>query len=105
MRLCRLSEKGHFKEIEVGALKRYGESAVDHAWLSATRLVVGSSTGALLLFSDGSLQQEIPELPLTLTLTLAVPLPLTPALALALTRREQSEPPEDEGGALLRGKG
>ena len=35
MRLCRLSEKGHFKEIEVGALKRYGESAVDHAWLSA----------------------------------------------------------------------
>jgi hypothetical protein len=24
MRLCRLSEKGHFKEIEVGALKRYG---------------------------------------------------------------------------------
>ena len=36
MRLCRLSEKGHFKEIEVGALKRYGESAVDHAWLSAS---------------------------------------------------------------------
>ena len=75
MRLCRLSEKGHFKEIEVGALKRYGESAVDHAWLSATRLVVGTSTGALLLFNDGSLQQEIPELPRTLTLTLAVPLP------------------------------
>jgi hypothetical protein len=24
MRLCRLSEKGHFKEIEVGALTRYG---------------------------------------------------------------------------------
>ena len=62
MRICRLSEKGHFKEIEVGALRRYGESAVDHEWLSATRLVMATATGSVLVFNDGSLQQELPEL-------------------------------------------
>ena len=62
MRICRLSEKGHFKEIEVGALKRYGESAVDHDWLSATRLVMATAAGSVLVFNDGSLQQELPEI-------------------------------------------
>lgn len=66
MRICRLSEKGHFKEIDVGALKRYGQNAVDHDWLSATKLAVVTAfqhgACSLLVFNDGSLQQTIKDL-------------------------------------------
>ena len=66
MRICRLSDKGHFKEIEVGALKRYGQNAVDHDWLSATKLAVATAfekgSFSVLIFSDGSLAQTIKDL-------------------------------------------
>ena len=48
LRLAKLSEDGHFKEIEVTAIKRYGADAVDHAWLAAKQLVIidGGGGGA-----------------------------------------------------------
>ena len=39
MRLARLNDQGHFKEIEVTALKRYGIAAIDHVWLAPKVMV------------------------------------------------------------------
>ena len=62
MRICRLSEKGHFKEIDVGSFKRHGKSAVDHVWLSKNQMVLATQEGHVLVFNDGSLQQTLPGL-------------------------------------------
>ena len=35
MRLARLNEAGHFKEIEVGPLKKLGGDTLEHIWLDS----------------------------------------------------------------------
>jgi WD40 repeat protein len=64
IRLLRLNDKGQFKEIEVGALKRHTSNATDHLWVSATRLVLAGqasdgSTSVFSVFQDGSLLQSL----------------------------------------------
>lgn len=66
MRLMRLNENGHFREIEVGVLKRHTEGleVVDHRWLSSSKLLIAASEAdgascALYVFQDGSLKQTI----------------------------------------------
>ena len=58
MRLARLNESGHFKEIEVSALKRYGGAATDHVWLAAKALVFLDS-GTARVVEDSALKQSI----------------------------------------------
>ena len=59
LRLARLNDQGHFKEIEVTALKRYGANAVDHAWLAAKQLVFIDGSGALRVIEESVLRQTI----------------------------------------------
>ena len=59
MRLARLNESGHFKEIEVSALKRYGSQAADHTWLGPKALVFLDGSGACRVVEDSMLKQTI----------------------------------------------
>ena len=59
LRLARLNDQGHFKEIEVTALKRYGTGCIDHAWLAAKSLVFIDEASGLRILEDSVLRQTI----------------------------------------------
>ena len=59
MRLARLNDSGHFKEIEVSTLKRYGSTCPDHCWLAAKALVFLDGAGACRVVEDSTPKQTI----------------------------------------------
>ena len=59
MRLARLNESGHFKEIEVTAIKRYGAQAADHCWLATKVLVFIDGGGTIRVLADSALKQSL----------------------------------------------
>lgn len=59
MRLARLNDSGHFKEIEVSALKRYGQAVADHCWLGSKSMVFIDGQHAFRLVEDSALKQTI----------------------------------------------